>query len=328
MKPRDEFAALVAGSVTADQFILEWQGNTVAEFGTDDTGPFPIHRLDFISPEWVAPDVESHFRWSGQGDNGSQIEIGTTNLTDDVRAELDLSASPGFRSSAELGVDQGLGHDSRLTMWAGTDGSGDYSTITLQSRVPSGPDVVLALSASDSAGESTVNITADYMNLPRNNMVPTGSIVMGIWATSQPGFLLLDGSAIASASTLFPELWAVAPASWKSGTTLNLPNMSDRFARGVTGTPGATGGANTHTLAAVNLPPHSHTIAHDHDSGHGINAGSQSPLGAGNSWAFPGGASNRVTGPSTAPNSGNGPGSSTAVTHRPAYLDVRFMVKT
>lgn len=343
MKARDEFSTIVAGSVTAEEFVIEDAGDVVALFGTDKSGPFPVYRLEFDSPLWTDPDAdtaEAHLRWGGSS-AGPVIEVGATN--DPARADIVMAADPTYRSTINIEADEGAGSDARIIM--GTDVTADpYTSISIQARAgsPNFADALLTLTADGSTGDAFVNITADFMNLPRNNMVPTGSIIMGIWSTGQPGFLLLDGSSIASGSTLYPELWAVAPASWKSGTTLNLPSMSDRFVRGVTGTPGGTAGANTHTITAVNLPPHSHTIAHTHDishahdSGHGTNAGSQAPLGVGNSWAFPGGASNRSTGGASPAgsggastgSSGNGPGVSTAIAHRPAYLDVRFMVKT
>jgi hypothetical protein len=75
---------------------------------------------------------------------------------------------------------------------------------------------------------------------------------------------ILMGTTITSANTNWPDLWAVAPASWKSGTTLNLPVMTDTFVQGG-GTIGAITGANTKVLLASNLPPHSHIAAnHTH----------------------------------------------------------------
>lgn len=77
-------------------------------------------------------------------------------------------------------------------------------------------------------------------------------------ATSLVGWFLMNGAAVANADTLYAALWALAPASWKSGTTLNLPNMADTVAEGG-GTLGAVTGANTKTLVEANLPPHVHT---------------------------------------------------------------------
>ena len=101
---------------------------------------------------------------------------------------------------------------------------------------------------------------------PRMN-IPAGVVVATIRTTADVGWLLLDGGSIANADTLYPALWAAVPASWKSGTSLNLPNMANRMLEGQSTTAlGATGGSNTVTIASGNLPTHSHTIDHDHAS--------------------------------------------------------------
>lgn len=94
---------------------------------------------------------------------------------------------------------------------------------------------------------------------------PTGSFLTGAWATAPTGYLMM-GTSVANADTAHPALWAIVPASWKSGTTLNLPSMTDRVLMGG-GTLGATGGSNTASLVIANIPEHNHSIAHDHPSG-------------------------------------------------------------
>lgn len=76
--------------------------------------------------------------------------------------------------------------------------------------------------------------------------------------SSLPGWFLMNGAAVVNADTLYPDFWGWAPTSWKSGTTLNLPNMSDTIVEGG-GTVGAITGENTKVLVAANLPPHAHT---------------------------------------------------------------------
>jgi hypothetical protein len=81
--------------------------------------------------------------------------------------------------------------------------------------------------------------------------------------TALDGWLIM-GTNHVNADSLYPDLWAVVPAAWKSGTTLNLPAMSNRVLEGG-GTLGASTGATTATILAANLPPHVHTeTAHTH----------------------------------------------------------------
>ena len=101
----------------------------------------------------------------------------------------------------------------------------------------------------------------------------SGDIKQSIRDVAEAGWLLLNGAAIASASSLYPGLWAVAPSSWKSGTTLTLPNMTDRIlqgpASGSSAGIGSTNGSNTVTLSTAHMPSHAHTVAdHNHTMHH------------------------------------------------------------
>ncbi len=99
-------------------------------------------------------------------------------------------------------------------------------------------------------------------------IIPAGVIQM--WAGSNAslptGWLLCNGQAV-SRST-FSELFGAIGTDYGSGngsTTFNLPNLVNRVARGSNTTAGgATGGADTVTLSATNMPAHVHTINHDH----------------------------------------------------------------
>lgn len=107
---------------------------------------------------------------------------------------------------------------------------------------------------------STVTTTQLATSL-QNLLVPAGTISATIRTTADTGWILLDGSTVTGASASYPSLWAVAPASWKSGTSLILPNMANRMLEGQSTTSlGATGGSNTVTIASGNLPTHTHEI--------------------------------------------------------------------
>jgi microcystin-dependent protein len=177
------------------------------------------------------------------------------------------------------------------------------------------------------------------------------------------GWLMLDGQAYANADTTYPALWAVAPASWKSGTTMTLPNAADRVLMGG-GTLGALGGANARTLIEANLPAHDHTMAHTHtinhthatattsttpDHDHTANYNMQNNTSAGGTLPrlsgagqttvnsiVPAGAHNHTvavpafsgnSGGASVTNTGNA-GSGTALDTTPAHLRVNYMVKT
>lgn len=101
-------------------------------------------------------------------------------------------------------------------------------------------------------------------------LVPAGTVVATVNSSADTGWLLLNGATVANAQTLYPALWAVAPSSWKSGSSLVLPNAANRMLEGAGTTAlGATGGSNTVTIASGNLPTHTHTLsAHTHTMAH------------------------------------------------------------
>jgi microcystin-dependent protein len=99
-----------------------------------------------------------------------------------------------------------------------------------------------------------------------------GDLKAGIWSSPPDGWLLM-GQSISGADVTYPALWAVVPAAWKTGTTLNLPNMDGRVLMGGSGTLGSVGGANLHTLATANLPAHTHALDHNHGTATSASSG-------------------------------------------------------
>ena len=133
-------------------------------------------------------------------------------------------------------------------------------------------------------------------------MFPIGSMLLWSTSTAPSGFLLCNGQAVSR--TAFAPLFAVIGTTWGIGdnsTTFNVPNTAGRVVRGVNGTytQALTGGAESVTLAANQLPNHAHTITdpgHTHPAvfqGTGYTA---SDGGNGNRADFPGATSSSVTG--------------------------------
>jgi hypothetical protein len=112
-----------------------------------------------------------------------------------------------------------------------------------------------------------VNIT--QLNDVKDRL-PAGTVAMWMFAAAPTGWVFIEGQAIAGANVSMPDLWAAAPAGWKSGTTLTLPNMQGKVpVHQDTGqtefdTLLETGGSKTTTLVKANVPKHEHGINHDH----------------------------------------------------------------
>jgi microcystin-dependent protein len=107
-----------------------------------------------------------------------------------------------------------------------------------------------------------------------------GEMIAYAGPTAPGGWLLCQGQAVSRAT--FATLFAVIGVAFGVGdgsTTFNLPDLRGRVAVGHDAGQtefnvlGETGGFKTHTLTLAQLPPHTHTINHDHGS---VSSGGQS----------------------------------------------------
>ena len=172
------------------------------------------------------------------------------------------------------------------SMWEAKGDLVSHGASTFARLAVGSDDYVLTASSGASSGLAwglvdTANIAADAITQAKieagavdltelatavtNRLVPAGTVVATVKSSADTGWLLLDGSTITNASSAYPALWSAAPVSWQSGTSLVLPDMSDRMLEGAGGTTlGAVGGANSVTIAEGNLPTHVHVIDHNH----------------------------------------------------------------
>ena len=97
-----------------------------------------------------------------------------------------------------------------------------------------------------------------------------GDIKLTACASAPSGWLICNGSAVSR--TTYSALFAAIGTTYGSGngsTTFNLPNLSGRFALGVSSghARGTNGGAETVTLTVDQIPSHNHTGSFDYVSG-------------------------------------------------------------
>jgi microcystin-dependent protein len=138
-------------------------------------------------------------------------------------------------------------------------------------------DAVEALEAKVGIDNSAVTTSHDYQL--RRLSTPVGMIAYTI-ATVQPTGWLFHNQSIVNANATYPDLWAIVPASWKSGTSLVIPNMAGLvMLEDVWGTPigSAELSEATFTISDDQLPAHAHGVdlvgttdtGHIHDDGTG-----------------------------------------------------------
>lgn len=181
------------------------------------------------------------------------------------------------------------------------------------------------------------------------SVVPAGTPLMWLFPTLPSGGLVwIEGQAILNCNTTYPALWAAAPAGWKSGTTLNMPNMRGRIpimqdtAQTEFDTLLDTNGAKEVTLGKNNIPTHTHTMDHNHAAVTATVSGApvyidtdniQTGVTPRNIVAGGGGTPLQVDLPSYSGSTGNGlvdglnfP--ATPFSNMPPYIVVNFIMKT
>jgi microcystin-dependent protein len=107
----------------------------------------------------------------------------------------------------------------------------------------------------------TINTSSDFTINHVSIAPPIGSITAYTLATSPPGWLICDGSAISR--TTYASLFAVIGVTFGPGnnsTTFNLPNYQGAFLRG-TGTTGDYSGPSLNASQAHATQTHAHTAS-------------------------------------------------------------------
>lgn len=101
---------------------------------------------------------------------------------------------------------------------------------------------------------------ADLAAAVQSLLVPSGTISATIAASAPTGWLLLNGGTIVGGSATYPGLWAVAPAAWKVGADLVLPDWRGRAIIGAGAGAGLTNRVLNSTGGSENLQQHDHDI--------------------------------------------------------------------
>lgn len=106
------------------------------------------------------------------------------------------------------------------------------------------------------------NLTDAFKKLISESTIKTGDLIFSAAPLDAVGRILCNAQAVSR--TTYADLFAKIGTTYGVGdgsTTFNVPDYRDKFPRGVNaGSVGATGGADTATLALENMPPHNHEV--------------------------------------------------------------------
>jgi len=186
--------------------------------------------------------------------------------------------------------------------------------------------------------DSSVGSTGAWRSTPTPvGGLPAGSIIQWASSTIPTNWLLADGTAVSR--TTYASLFAAIGTQYGTGdgsTTFNLPDLRGRIPVGRNGgsfgTLAATGGSETNTLTANNLPAHTHSVndpGHSHHMGPRIGGGSSGwgtvvnagyTGGADQPYWYSGGAGTGIT-------VGNNTTTNSAVNNLQPYLVVNYIIK-
>lgn len=110
---------------------------------------------------------------------------------------------------------------------------------------------------------TTLERSSHRHNTPVTALQPVGSVQHYIGTTPPDGWVELNGQTITNGETLYPDLWAVLPATMKSGANIVLPDCRGRVIVHEGSSPfntfGSTTGAATVTLTTAQIPGHAHS---------------------------------------------------------------------
>jgi microcystin-dependent protein len=127
-----------------------------------------------------------------------------------------------------------------------------------------------------SPGTDEAVVTVTVPDPTTGAIIPTGCVWMFGMSNMPAGWLLCDGTL--QQVTTFPNLFAAIGTNFGGDgvTTFGVPDLTDRFpvgqsvAKPIDGVPG---GAAVASIAVANLPPHTHSIAHNHTAKNTSSAG-------------------------------------------------------
>jgi microcystin-dependent protein len=233
-------------------------------FQTDGTAGFYYNVGTSATPNWVYLAPISLPIGVTEGGTGATTAA-------DARTALGAAASGNNTDITALNPPS-VGTIDNMTLGATTPAAGAFTTVSATGSISG---ITEAMAENSTKMASTAFVT----NAVANAAVPAGTVVAFAGTTAPTGWALCDGSALNT--TTYSALFAAIGTTYGgSGSTFNLPdlrgrtvfgkdNMGGTAANRLTtslgglngGTLGAFGGVQNKTLAATEIPAHSHYLS-------------------------------------------------------------------
>jgi microcystin-dependent protein len=151
-----------------------------------------------------------------------------------------------------------------VTPYTQADANSDIST-AISNVVDTAPEVLDTLNELSAALNDDPNFSTTVANALAA-LVPAGTVIQSARVSAPAGYLLCEGQAVSRStySALFDAIGTTYGVG-DGSSTFNIPNLQGKVPvgknSGTFSTLGATGGAETHTLDATQIPSHNHTFS-------------------------------------------------------------------